>query len=44
MGLYFNYFNPLEGFEKELNAGLLFFLYGSLYVFLTSTTAFEIPL
>lgn len=39
MGLSFNYFNPSEGFENELNAGLLFFPYGSLYVFLMSTMA-----
>lgn len=42
MGLSFNYFNPSEGFENELNAGLLFFPYGPLYAFLMSTMALEI--
>lgn len=42
MGFSFNYFNPSEGFENELNAGLLFFPYGTLYVFLMSTMALEI--
>lgn len=42
IGLSFHYFNRSEGFENELNAGLLFFPYGSLYVFLMSTMALEI--
>ena len=37
-----NYFNHSERFENELNAGLLFFPYGSLYAFLMSTMALEI--
>ena len=39
MGLYFNYFNPSERFENELNAGLLFSPHDCLYVFLTSPMA-----
>lgn len=41
MGFSFNYFNLSEGFETELNAGLLFLPYGTLYVFLMSTMALE---
>lgn len=38
----FNCLNPSERFENKLRAGLLFFPYGSLYVFLTSTMALQI--